>query len=369
MAATCRADQLGSLLRPAALVAARQKLASGEISMDELRAAEDAAILDALKMQRMAGVDVFVDGEYRRFSFMTSFTEALDGFVPAPPNAHPMAWRGGSGEPDRSTNAQVVGAKLRLKHRIAETEASFLAAHAPGPFKITLPSPLLFAQVGYRTEISQAAYGSRGELMRELAGFLHGEIAALIAEGTPYIQIDAPGYTHFADPALREAYRSAGVDPDVALDEAVAADNACIAGIEGEGVALAVHLCRGNSRGRWLAEGSYEPIAERLFAGLNFQRFLLEYDSDRAGGFEPLRFLPKDKTVVLGLVSTKSPQMETQESLLRRIDQAAAYVPMERLALSPQCGFASSIPGNPLSQDDQQRKLSLVAEVARKAWG
>ncbi|MDR7608156.1 MAG: methionine synthase, partial [Armatimonadota bacterium] len=193
---------------------------------------------------------------------------------------------------------------------------------------------------------------------------------ALVAEGVPYVQIDAPRYSYYIDPRWRQYVREEmGVEPEAALDEAIRADNACLEGLRGRGTVLAIHLCRGNNRSQWYAEGGYDPIAEKLFHQLQVDRFLLEYDDERSGTFEPLRFVPPDKTVVLGLVSTKRPEVESQETLLRRIEEASRYVPLDRLALSPQCGFASVMEGNLLSEDDQWAKLRLVVETARRVWG
>jgi 5-methyltetrahydropteroyltriglutamate--homocysteine methyltransferase len=198
---------------------------------------------------------------------------------------------------------------------------------------------------------------------------LKAEIAALVNEGVKYIQIDAPRYSYYIDPKWRNYVREEmGMDPDQALDEAISADNACLEGLRREGVTLAIHLCRGNNRSHWYAEGGYDPIAEKLFSRLNVDLFLLEYESERAGTFEPLRFVPDDKGVVLGLVSSKLPEPEPQDQLARRIEEAARYVPLENLALSPQCGFASSMEGNLLSEEEQWRKLRLVVETAHKVW-
>jgi 5-methyltetrahydropteroyltriglutamate--homocysteine methyltransferase len=203
----------------------------------------------------------------------------------------------------------------------------------------------------------------------ELPVFFHQEVEALIASGVPYVQIDAPWYYAFFDERQHERMRQRGVDPAAGLEEAIAADNASVAGLRREGVTLALHICRGNAQSRWVAEGSYEPIAEKVFNALDFDRLLLEYDTERAGGFEPLRFMPPGKDVVLGLVTTKEGRLEAMDTLLRRIDAAAKYVALDRLALSPQCGFASSEAGNLLSWDDQRRKLELVVETARRVWG
>lgn len=366
VATSVRADQVGSLLRPDALLQARQAHDAARLSNDELQAVEDAAILDVLEMQRQVGVDVYTDGEYRRQSYMMGFFNAIEGFVES--EGPGLEWHGVARENYPRISYPIVGGKLSARRRLAEHEAAFLKAHSPGPFKITLVSPLIGFS-SYREGISDRIYASRGEVARELASILHDEVQALVDEGVPYVQMDAPGYTQYADPEWVARFRQFGSDPDKDLDDAIAADNAVLDGIQGDGVILGMHLCRGNSGGQWLASGGYDPIAEKLFNALHVRRFLLEYDSDRAGDFAPLRFLPKGKTVVLGLVTTKSGQLESQDVLLRRIEEAAQYVPMENLALSPQCGFASSIPGNPLTPDEQKRKLELVVDTVRRAWG
>ena len=360
-----RADHVGSFLRPRDLVEARTQSTEGRLALEGLRRIEDRAILDALEMQRQVGLDVFTDGEYRRYSFMTDMVDAVEGFVPGTVG---MEWRGPAGG-TRVGFQWVVGARLRQTHRLTAHEISFLKDHSPGPFKITIPSPNLFVLGGYKPGVTNQFYSSRSELLGEMVGIIRREIQAVVDEGVPYIQMDAPNYTRFADDRLRDRMRQAGVDPDRELDEEIAADNACLEGAGRKGVTLAIHLCRGNSQSRWLAEGSYDAIAEKLFRSLPVDRFLLEYDTERAGGFEPLRFVPKSKTVVLGLITTKEGRLETQEEIRRRIEEASKYVPLENLALSPQCGFASSLPGNLLSRDDQRRKLELVVAAARRMWG
>jgi 5-methyltetrahydropteroyltriglutamate--homocysteine methyltransferase len=360
-----RADQVGSLLRPPELVEA--KLGQRQLSDSELRQLEDRAILEALEMQRQAGIDVFTDGEFRRRSYMMGFFDAIEGFVE---NDGPgMQWKGTAIEGYPRINYPIAGGKLRPRRRLAGDEAAFLKQHAPGPYKITLPGAQMIGGAAFRPGRTEPFYATRQELMLELAGILHREIEALVAEGVPYVQIDAPGYAMFFDPGSTARLRRSGADLDRMLDEAIAADNAAIEGLARQGLTLGIHLCRGNSGGQWVSEGGYDPIAEKLFGTLQHDTFLLEYDTERAGTFEPLRFLPKDKTVVLGLVTTKRGDLEPQDTLLRRIDEAARYVPRENLALSPQCGFASSIPGNPITPDDQRRKLELVVATARKAWG
>jgi 5-methyltetrahydropteroyltriglutamate--homocysteine methyltransferase len=310
---------------------------------------------------------VVTDGEYRRGSWLSGFTDAVEGFVSA---AGTREWKGDDGNTvaGGSHRSRAIAARLRKTGRIAAHESRFLARHAGLPFKITLPSPIVYLSSGYKRGITDKVYRTRSELAKDLVAILREEILSLVAEGVPYIQIDAPQYTQLADPSLRDWVRQSGWDPDHAIDEAIAADKACIDGIRRPGRTIAVHLCRGNYRGMWRAQGGYDPLAERLFNAFDVDRFLLEYDSERAGTFAPLRFVPKGKTVVLGLVTTKRPQLESQDELLRRIEDAARHVPIEYLALSPQCGFATQAAGNPLSFDDQRRKLELIVDTARKVW-
>jgi 5-methyltetrahydropteroyltriglutamate--homocysteine methyltransferase len=365
MATRYRAEQVGSLLRPPDLLAARAARAEGRLGPDALRAAEDEAILGALALQREVGLDVYSDGEFRRDAWMSDLAEAVEGFVP---ERVPMQWRGPGGGVEGS-RALVAGARLRQTRRLTAHESSFLREHSRGPFKITMPSPSVFILSSYRTGITDRHYATRADLLAALVPIVREEIRALIAEGVPYVQLDAPQYTYYLDSRMREAMRQEGLDPERSVDEAVAGDAACLAGLAQEGVTLAFHLCRGNNRSRWIAEGGYDAIAERLFGSLPVNTFLLEYDSERAGDFAPLRFVPRDKTVVLGLITTKAPALEAQDDLRRRIDAAARYLPLENLALSPQCGFASVAAGNLLTADDQRRKLELVVDTARKVWG
>jgi 5-methyltetrahydropteroyltriglutamate--homocysteine methyltransferase len=366
MSESLRAEHVGSLLRPPELLAARSAHEQGRISRDELRALEDKAIVDVLKFQRDIGLGVVTDGEYRRASWLSGFTDAVEGFVSA---SGSREWKGEEGPVKTGSHrSRAIAEKLRKTGRIAAGEAAFLEGHAGVPYKITLPSPIVYLTSGYVPGITDKVYPTRADLARDLVAILREEILALVEDGVPYVQIDAPQYTQLADPSLRDWVRQSGWDPDRAIDEAIAADQACINGIRRPGRMIAVHLCRGNYRGLWRAEGGYDPLAERLFDAFDVDRFLLEYDSERAGTFAPLRFVPKGKVVVLGLVTTKKPQLEQQDELLRRIEEAARYVPLDCLALSPQCGFATQAPGNPLSFDDQRRKLELIVDTARKVW-
>src|SRR5579884_1960812 len=362
MTARFHADHVGSLLRPPALLEARRAHAAGRLDAAALRAAEDRAILDALALQRAVGLEIYSDGEYRRDAWMSDLADAVEGFVP---ERVPMQWRGpgGAGEGSR---ALVAGARLRQTRRLTAHEVPFLQEHSPGPFKITMPSPSVFIQASYRPGITDRVYPTRRALLDDLVPIVRGEIAALLDAGVSYVQLDAPQYSYYGDPTLAAAMRRDGVDPDKMVDEAVAGDVACLDGLARAGVTLACHVCRGNNRSRWVAEGGYDFIAERLFGTLPVDTFLLEYDSERAGGFAPLRLVPKGRTVVLGLVTTKEPRLESPDELRRRIDEASRYVPLENLALSPQCGFASVAEGNLLSWDDQRRKLELVVETARR---
>ena len=235
--------------------------------------------------------------------------------------------------------------------------------------KMTVPSPNQFPAICYQDGVTDQFYPTRSDLLRELTGFIKAEIQSLLADGVSYIQMDEPRYSYYVDPVWRDHLRGLGVDPDKAFEEAVAADNDCLADARRAGVTVAMHICRGNNQSKWYAEGGYEPIAEKLFSGLDVDRFLLEYDTDRAGTFDPLRFVPKDKIVVLGLLSSKEGALEDQDELLRRIDEAAKFFPLENMALSPQCGFASMAAGNLLTEDEQWRKLEMVVDTARKVWG
>lgn len=360
-----RIDNLGSFLRPPELLQAREQHKQGSLTDEELRAVEDDAILRLLDQEKRARLEVFTDGEFRRTIFTGVLTDAVDGFVLMPLKRE---WRG-TEDTVSEDQAPVAAAKLRPKRRLAAHEAQFMAEHSPGPFKITLPSPNQFPEPGYRAGVTDAVYPTRQDLLRDLAAIVRDEVEALVQDGVRYVQLDAPRYSYYLDEGWRARLQAEGVDLQQALTEAVAADNLALQAAKKPGVTRGIHLCRGNARSRWYAEGSYEPVAETLFGGLDADVFLLEYDSDRAGGFEPLRFLPRGKTAVLGLVTTKQPELESQDDLLRRIDEAAGYMPLENLALSTQCGFASGIAGNAIGYEDQWRKLELVADTARKVWG
>lgn len=365
MPARFRAEQVGSLLRPPELLRARAAYAEGRLPLEDLRAIEDRAVMQAIEMQRRTGIDVLTDGELRRGSWLTDMADAVEGFVP---DRVALEWKGPGGGMEGST-AHVVGGRLRKMRKLTGHELPFLKKNAQRPYKVTLPAPSNFIVSSYKPGITDKFYPSRAALLKELAEIIRDEARWLVSQGVNYIQLDAPYYSHYLDPRQRERFRQHGADPDDEFEKTVAGDNEALREIPRDLVTLALHVCRGNSRSRWYTEGGYNAIAEKLFETLEVDTFLLEYDSDRAGGFEPLRLVPSGKNVVLGLITTKESKLESQDALCRRIEQAAKYVPLDRLALSPQCGFASVAAGNLLSADDQWRKLELVAQIARRVWG
>jgi 5-methyltetrahydropteroyltriglutamate--homocysteine methyltransferase len=365
MPAAYRADHVGSFLRPPELLEARTAPA---MDSERLRALEDHHVLRVLARQQELGFGVFTDGELRRRNFMSDFTDAVDGFDLGEDVTR--AWQGTSGAATASKVAGVVTRKLRAVRRLTGHELPFLKAHCPGPIKMTLPSATQFPAISWKRGITDAVYPDHSALLWDVVEIMKAELTALAGEGAQYIQIDAPRYSYFIDPKWRGWIETEfEIAPDALLQESIRADNACLEAARRPGVTLAMHLCRGNNRSHWYAEGGYDAIAEQLFGEMKVDRFLLEYDDARSGSFEPLRFVPRGKAVVLGLVSSKLAQLEDAEALAGRIDEAARYVPLEDLALSPQCGFASTMEGNLLSEDQQWAKLRLVAETARRVWG
>jgi 5-methyltetrahydropteroyltriglutamate--homocysteine methyltransferase len=365
MSKTYRAEHVGSLLRPAELLQARAAHAEGRLPLEQLRAAEDRAILHVLEKQSQLGLDVVTDGEMRRGSWLTDMADAVEGFVS---ERVPLEWKGPGGGVEGST-ANAAGAKLRKVRKMTGHEVPFLKKNARAPFKVTLPAPSNFMQISYKTGVTEKFYPTHADLLADLVEIVRNDVQWLVSEGVQYIQFDAPYYSHYLDPRRQASMRKAGLDPYKELENAIAGDNAAMRGVPRDSVMFALHVCRGNSRSRWYAEGGYDTIAEKLFGLLDVDRFLLEYDTDRSGGFEQLRLVPRGKSVVLGLITTKEPKLESQDELLRRIDEASKFVPLEHLALSPQCGFASVAAGNLLSLDEQWKKLELVVDTARKVWG
>jgi 5-methyltetrahydropteroyltriglutamate--homocysteine methyltransferase len=366
------AEHVGSLLRPSWLLQARAASKRGEVTGERLREVEDRAALEAIDTQRRAGIEVFTDGEMRRDSWMAGLLESIGGVVPISTLAS-VKWHRKDGEaPAEETDFDMVAANARVTQKVAHTsaEAAFMSAHAPGRFKITMMSSAM-GGILWQPEVSGDAYPDPAELMRDLVNLHIREIEVLIDQGVTWIQLDSLGYNNVIDAEFRAAAGAGAVPPEVLLDAAVTIDAELVRAAKRKNpdVTVGMHICRGNNRSAWMAQGSYEPVAERLFSEVGVDRFLLEFDTERAGGFEPLRFVPRGTTVVLGLVSSKDPRLEAPDELRRRIEEASKYVPVEDLALSPQCGFASTSQGNLLTPDDQLRKLELVAQTARDVWG
>ena len=374
-----RTDVVGSLLRPDYLKGAREMVDEGQMDSDELRQAEDRAVRDAVALQEAAGLEVVTDGEMRRLNFQDSFGASVSGFDAAKADlkfyearvhgAAPLQrWEFPVDEKKATAVSQrrPVVEKLKLTHNLPLDEYQFVQTVAKKPAKVTLIGPDRIAQ-RFDHQRSKAIYPTVDDFMADLVKIERAMIRSLVDAGCRYIQIDAPGYTAYVDKPSLDAMRARGEDPMENFARSIKADNAVIDGFPG--VTFGIHICRGNQRSMWHREGTYDPIAEKLLNGLNHDRFLLEYDSPRAGTFEALRFVPKGKTVVLGLVTTKVPELEKIDELKRRIDNASRHIPVDQLAVSPQCGFASDVIGNLVTPDDQRRKLELVVETARQVWG
>ena len=361
-----RTEGVGSLLRTPELLDARVRHDAGELDHAEFKRIEDRAVLDAIRLQEEVGVGIVSDGELRRRGWMSHFFESVEGFQSGAGPSLP--WRGVEGElpPElRGGMRPVVVEPLRWRHSACAEEWVFLRGHTDRPAKATLISAEMAAAM-YEPDRSAGAYPTREAYFADVVALLRREVAELVRLGCTYIQLDAPQYGALLDPETREVFRARGANPDAMIDAGLEMDNAIIAGFEG--VTFALHICRGNNQSRFYAEGDYAPIT-RLFERSEFERLLLEYDDERSGGFEPLAAVPEEATVVLGLVTTKHGEMEPPAELARRIEEAAAFVPLERLALSPQCGFASMMEGNAITPADQRRKLELVVSVAHSVWG
>jgi 5-methyltetrahydropteroyltriglutamate--homocysteine methyltransferase len=372
MAGKYRAEQVGSLLRPQAVLDAHAALREGKMTAEQVREIEDAAILDAIKLQKDVGIEVISDGEFRRPGWASDFSASVDGYVPGSA-ALQLTWS--NQETTRPSppagGGQVIGGKLSPKRRLTGNQAPFVKEHAGDtPFKVTMPAASYVTTRGYKPGTSDATYPKRKDALDDVAAIIAAEIEALGAEGVPYIQLDNPHYPDYIDPSRVDQMKAYGWDVKQMIRDDIEADNACLKGIDRSKTTLAMHFCRGNGgRGGWHTSGSYDAIAEEVFGGLDVDTFLLEYDSERAGGFEPLRFIPRGKVVVLGLVTTKSGELESADEIVKRIEEASKYVDIDDLALSPQCGFASTLEGNRVTPEDQRRKLHRVAETARLVWG
>ena len=359
-----RAEHIGSLLRPRTLHAAFKRLSAGEIDAAAYTAAVDQAIRDVVRLQEDAGLQVVTDGEFRRASYWSHFVEAVDGF-----SVKTSAFKFHDAEGhDHEFVAPYVERPVRRGRPISGGEFDFLKSVTTRTPKITMPSPPTMHFWRGRDSLAPGSYGDEEAFFADLAAVYRAEIADLARRGARYIQIDEVPLAMLCDGGVRGVIAGRGNDPARLTGRYVKLINECVAGTPPE-VTLGLHLCRGNFKGRWLSEGGYDSVAEVMFGETNVKAFFLEYDNERAGTFAPLRFLPRHKHAVLGIVTTKSPLLEEADALKRRIDEAATFAPLDNLAVSPQCGFSSTIGGNPITVDDERRKLDLVVRVARDVWG
>lgn len=364
---TAHTDVVGSLLRPPELIEAQKKLSTGKLTPTEFKRVEDRAIDEALRLQEEVGLEVLTDGEMRRLSFQSQMTAAVDGFGEWDLGA--FLW--GHWQSDEFETMVIerpplaVVSKLRRKRFLSAEEFTYARGRTGRVLKITLPSPSLFAGF-WDPHRSCGAYAKLEDFLADVAEILREEVEELVRLGATYLQLDAPQYPLLLDPRYREFYESRGWPAERWIDFGLELDNLVIG--HHPYVTFGFHLCRGNQASRWLVAGSYDQLAPRIFPRIRAERLLLEYDDSRSGSFEPLAKVPEGKMVVLGLVTTKTPRRETVEQLAGRIREASAYVPLGRLALSPQCGFASSIIGNVLSVEDERAKLRTVVETAATVW-
>jgi 5-methyltetrahydropteroyltriglutamate--homocysteine methyltransferase len=379
-----RVDQIGSLVRPAGLVEAFDKFERGQLNEASLRAEQDKAIREILKRQEDMSFPIAVDGEFRRQGFQDSFGQAVSGWVGGDENPSQEEDRARLGRIESGLEAlgrpvstrQPASARLKLANNVPLQEYRWASTATSTPVKVALIGPDRVAQ-RFRWEESLSVYDGLDDFVNDVVAIERQMIAGLAEARCPYVQIDAPGYTAYVDEPSMQRMRGRGEDPQRNLERSIAADNAIIEGFPD--IEFGIHICKGNSRAidsatgkvvaRWHREGFYDPIAEPLFSQLKHKRFLLEYDDERSGTFEPLRFIPKGRIAVLGLVSTKRSDVETVDELKRRIEEASRYLPVEQLSISPQCGFASGIGGLTVGEDAQWRKLEALQETARQVWG
>jgi len=362
-----RADHVGSLIRPDGLIAARQAAEKGELAREQLQRLQEDAIREVVRLQEDIGLKVVTDGEFNRTSWQRDFLLRFSNVAPIQARLT-VRFHSAAGTRDHTPPSLAVTGKLARPHGIFVDDFRFLTSVANATPKVTIPSPTVLHFRGGRDAIDTAAYPDMDGFYADLARVYREEIRDLAAAGCRYLQIDEVNLAYLCDPELRRQVANIGEKPDE-LPQAYARLLNDTIRDRPAGMTVCMHLCRGNFAGSWVAEGGYEPVAELLFNEIGVDGYFLEYDSERAGGFEPLRFLPKGKIAVLGLVTTKSPVMETKDAVKRRIDEAARYAPLEQLALSPQCGFSSGIGGNTMGVDGQMAKLRLVVETAREVWG
>jgi 5-methyltetrahydropteroyltriglutamate--homocysteine methyltransferase len=364
-----RADHVGSLLRPPALLDARARFAAGELDAAGLRGVEDEAIADAVRLQRDVGLRTATDGEFRRASWHMDFIYAIDGISKIAQNIE-VHFKNADGTIDYTPAGLRVDGPLSIDEPIFGADFGYLQSvvgEGQVP-KLTIPSPSMVHYRGGPAAIDPAVYPDEDAFWDALSAAYRQQVQGIAAQGCTQLQLDDTSLAYLNDPAQRADLASQGRDAEHQHERYIRQINAALSG-RPEGLSVTTHLCRGNFRSSWVAEGGYDFVAEALFGGLDVDGFFLEYDDARSGTFEPLRFVPPGKRVVLGLVTTKRPQLEDKDDLKRRIDEAARFVPLEQLALSPQCGFSSTVEGNSLTRDEQIAKLALVVETAQEVWG
>ena len=362
-----RAEHVGSLLRPSELVAARARHQRGELSAQELEDAEDAAVRNAVRMQEEVGLKAITDGELRRNSWHMDFLYQIGGVSRGQSNFK-VRFHNEAGDIEFAPSALQVSGRLHLEHTIFGRDFSFLSTQTQRLTKLTIPSPSMIHYRGGRAAIDAGVYPDINEFWRDLKTVYAQEIAALSGLGCRYLQLDDTSLAYLNDPTQRSHITAIGGEPDSQHLVYIDLINGALAN-RPAGMTVCVHLCRGNYRSSWVASGGYDYVAEALFNDLDVDGFFLEYDNERSGGFEPLRFVPKGKYVVLGIVTSKHGALESKDDLKRRIDAAAKFVPLEQICLSPQCGFASTVEGNALTMEEQRAKLRLVVETAAEIWG
>ena len=361
-----RADHVGSLIRPANLIAAREDLLAGKITRAQLLEIQHAAIRDVVKMQEDLGLRVVTDGEYNRKSWQSDFLLKITNVATTKPKLS-VKFHSATGTRDHTPPSMSVVGKVSRGEPIFVEDFKFLKTVAKATPKVTMPSPTILHFRGGREAIDAKAYPDMAEFYDDLAKVYQTEIGDLAAAGLRYVQIDEVNFAYLCDPALREDVRKLGEDPTTLPKTYAKLLNDSVKGLPAD-MTVCMHLCRGNFAGNWVAEGGYEPVAELLFNEINVNGYFLEYDSARAGGFEPLRFLPKGKVAVIGLVTTKSSTMETKDAIKRRVEEATKFTSLDQLALSPQCGFSSGIGGETMTVEREMEKLALIVETAREIW-
>lgn len=358
-----KADVVGSMLRSPVLLKAREDFKQHKINNAEFKEIEDNAVDECIAIQEQAGVDVVTDGEVRRNVFASQLVQATEGFESVSGNW--VDWFDMNGKIQRDSVTVALVKKIKRKRHLSAEEFSYVRGKTKKIIKVTLPSPTMYAYY-WLPGVSDKAYDSNKEYMVEVVEILKDEVAELVRLGATYIQFDAPEFGMLIDPHQQNWFRNKGFDPDTLIEDGIQMMNSIID--QHPEIIFGLHICRGNDANRYMAKGSYGAIAQRVFKNTHAQRLLLEFDDERSGDFAPLQFVPEDKTVVLGLVCTKKPRQETLEEIQNRITEAAKYIPLERLAISTQCGFASVAKGNAIDMQTQQKKLELVAKVAREVW-